>query len=160
MSELTHFDQEGNAIMVDVSNKEETTREAIAKGSITMNKETFQRVMNNTMKKGDVLNVARVAGIMASKQTATLIPMCHPLLISKCTVDFQSDVETSTIEVEAKVGIVGKTGVEMEALIACNVASLTIYDMCKAMDKQMMISNVYVQEKHGGKSGSHFYQGQ
>ena len=152
---LTHFDQEGNAIMVDISVKEITTRVAKATGTITVGKEVLDAVKQGTSKKGDVLGVARVAGIMAVKNTSMLIPMCHPLLINKCSVDFIVDEENFQIHAQCVVKITGKTGVEMEALTGVTVTLLTIYDMCKAIDKSMEIGNIYLCEKTGGKSG-HF----
>ena len=153
MGEFTHFDNKGNAIMVDVSGKDITTRIATAKGSIKVSDEIISAIKNNTAKKGDVLGVARVAGIMAVKNTSNVIPMCHPLIISKCSVDFEIDEENSTIDCYCTVKIEGKTGVEMEALNGVSVALLTIYDMCKAMDKSMIIKEIYLCEKQGGKSG-------
>lgn len=150
---FTHFDENGNAIMVDVSEKKETTRVAVAVSNISASKETIQKIKDNKIEKGDVLGVARVAGISASKKTWDLIPMCHPLLISSSSVDFEIDEEKSKIKVISTVKITGKTGVEMEALTSCTVASLTIYDMCKAVDKKMIIENTYLLKKTGGKSG-------
>ncbi|EKQ55062.1 MULTISPECIES: cyclic pyranopterin monophosphate synthase MoaC [unclassified Clostridium] len=151
--ELNHFDKNGNAIMVDVTNKDVTERTAIAKGKIIVNKEVFDAVKNGTSKKGDVLGVARVAGIMATKKTSDLIPMCHVLMISKSSIDFKMSEEKLEIEATCIVKVSGKTGVEMEALTGVTVALLTIYDMCKAMDKTMEISEVYLYKKTGGKSG-------
>lgn len=151
--QLTHFDQSGNAIMVDVSNKEITSRIAIAKGSIKVNKDVIHAIKHHEVKKGDVLAVARVAGIMAVKQTSSLIPMCHTLLVSKCSIDFNVDEENCLIEAQCLVKINGQTGVEMEALTGVNIALLTIYDMCKAIDRAMVIQKVYVAHKSGGKSG-------
>lgn len=150
---LTHFDTKGNAIMVDVTNKDITERVAIAKGKIKVNKDVFEAVKNGTIKKGDVLGVARVAGIMATKRTADLIPMCHVLMISKSSVDFELLEEKLEIEATCMVKVSGKTGVEMEALTGVTVALLTIYDMCKAKDKTMEIGQVYLHKKTGGKSG-------
>ena len=138
MSGLTHFDTAGNAVMVDVSAKAETTRIAIAKGSIKVNEAVYTAISNGTAKKGDVLGVARIAGIMAAKRTSDLIPMCHPLMIKKCSVDFELDEKTLRVEATCMVKVCGQTGVEMEALTGVNVALLTIYDMCKAMDKGMV----------------------
>ena len=152
---LTHFDRDGNAVMVDVSEKDITVRVATAMGTIKVCKEILEAVKNGTSKKGDVLGVARVAGIMAVKNTSMLIPMCHPLLINKCTVDFTIDEENSAIHTQCTVKITGKTGVEMEALTGVSVTLLTIYDMCKAIDKSMEIGGIYLCEKTGGKSG-HF----
>lgn len=150
---LTHFDASGNAVMVDVSEKAVTTRIAEARGSIQVNQAVYDAISNGTAKKGDVLGVARIAGIMGAKKTSDLIPMCHPLMISKCTVDFTMHPETLSIEACCMVKVSGQTGVEMEALTGVNLALLTIYDMCKAMDKGMKITNVLLIEKQGGKSG-------
>lgn len=152
-NKMTHFDDSGNAVMVDVSNKNDTIRVAVASGNIRVNSDVMSAVINGTASKGDVLGVARVAGIMAAKQTANLIPMCHTLLIAKCTVDFELHKEKSEIKAICTVKIEGKTGVEMEALTGATVALLTVYDMCKAIDKRMEISNVHVDTKSGGKSG-------
>lgn len=151
--QLTHFDQKGNAIMVDVSEKVETKRVAIASGKIKVNQEVYDAIVNQTVKKGDVLGVARVAGIMAAKKTWELIPMCHPLMLTKCSIDFNLEDETKTIEAVCLVKVKGQTGVEMEALTGVNVALLTIYDMCKALDKGMVMSEIKLMEKQGGKSG-------
>jgi cyclic pyranopterin phosphate synthase len=156
MGEFTHFDKEGNAIMVDVSEKDITHRTAVAKGKIHVNNEVMEAVLNHTVKKGDVLGVARVAGIMAVKKTSELIPMCHPLAISKCSIDFEIQKEKGSIEASCMVKIEGKTGVEMEALTGVTVALLTIYDMCKAIDKRMELSEIYLGKKSGGKSGNFF----
>lgn len=153
-SQLTHFDSEGNAVMVDVSKKIETERIAHAAGTVTMSRDAFRLVKAGSMKKGDVLGVARVAGIMAAKKVDSLIPLTHPLMITKVTLDFQLLEENSMIEIHAVVGICGKTGVEMEALTAVSVAALTIYDMCKAVDKTMVIDNIRLLKKTGGKSGT------
>lgn len=154
---LTHLDSHGNAIMVDVSEKDITARVAVAKGEIQVGKPAFDAIAGGTARKGDVLGVARVAGIMAVKQTSHLIPLCHPLLITKCTVDFNLQEETSVVEAICTVKVNGKTGVEMEALTGASVALLTIYDMCKAIDKGMVIKNVHLVSKSGGKSGDfHF----
>ncbi len=152
-NKLTHFDQSGNARMVDVSSKVETARVAVAVSKIKVSKETLDLIEAGKIGKGDVLGVARVAGIMASKQTSNLIPMCHPLMISSCNVDFELNHEACVIEITATVKIVDKTGVEMEALTAAMVAALTIYDMCKAVDKRMVIEGTYLLKKTGGKSG-------
>lgn len=159
MNKLTHFDNDGNAIMVDVSEKNESERIATACSAISLSKETLDCIKNNQMKKGDVLGVARVAGIMAAKKTSDLIPMCHPLMITKCNIDYEIDEENSKIKILATVKIVGKTGVEMEALTAATVTALTIYDMCKAMDKRMVIEQTFLLKKTGGKSGEfNFYE--
>jgi len=152
--DLTHFDEEGRARMVDVSDKAETARVAVAQGKILMMPETLERIRSGLIAKGDVLAVAQVAGIMASKQTSQLIPMCHPLAITGAKLSFKL-VEPGEIDIEAIVKVQGKTGVEMEALTAVSVAALTIYDMCKAIDKTMTIRDIYLVEKLGGKSG-HF----
>lgn len=153
MKELTHFDQSGNAIMVDVSEKENTRRTAVAKGTIRVSREVFLAIKEGTSKKGDVLGVARVAGIMAAKKTWELIPMCHVLSLEKCSVDFELKEASLEVEATCLVKTTGKTGVEMEALTGVNVALLTIYDMCKAIDKAMVIGDIYLYQKTGGKSG-------
>jgi len=150
---LTHLDETGAAAMVDVSDKDITTRVARAGGYIEMKPETLAMILSGSAKKGDVIATARIAGIMAAKRTHELIPLCHPLLISKVAVDFQPDKASNRIYVEALVKISGKTGVEMEALTAVSVACLTLYDMCKAVDRGMTISAIRVLEKDGGKSG-------
>ena len=152
---LSHFDQKGNAIMVDVSEKNVTRRVAIASGRIKVNRQVMEAVTKGTVEKGDVLGVARVAGIMAVKQTSHLIPMCHPLFIQKCSIDFESDEAASEIKAQCMAKLEGKTGVEMEALTGVSVALLTIYDMCKAIDKSMVITDVRLEEKTGGKSGTY-----
>ena len=151
--ELTHFDASGQAHMVDVGAKAETNRIAVAAGSIRMRPETLAIILTGSAKKGDVLGIARLAGIMAAKRTSDLIPLCHPLALTRVTVDFESDEATSTIHCRAQVETYGKTGVEMEALTAVQVGLLTIYDMCKAVDRGMVMNNVRVIEKAGGKSG-------
>ena len=150
---FTHFDEQGNAIMVDVSEKEVTSRVAAASGKICVNAEVMDAVLHQKVKKGDVLGVARIAGIMAVKQTPHLIPMCHTLLISKCSVDFEIDKEKLEIKAICTVKVEGKTGVEMEALTGVSVTLLTIYDMCKAIDKRMEITDIRLESKEGGKSG-------
>lgn len=155
--EMNHFDEAGNAVMVDVSGKEVTTRTASAVGSIRVNQEIMDAVLQKTVKKGDVLGVARVAGIMAAKQTSSLIPMCHPLCIRKCSVDFETDTEHMEIRAISTVKVEEKTGVEMEALTAVSVALLTIYDMCKGIDKRMEIRDIHLLTKTGGKSGDFQY---
>ncbi|MBU1231814.1 MAG: cyclic pyranopterin monophosphate synthase MoaC [Proteobacteria bacterium] len=152
--EFSHFDADGNARMVDVGKKKETERVATASGRITLSQDAYDLVKSGSMAKGDVLGVARVAGIMAAKKVDSLIPLCHPLLISKINIDFVYCDEQNQIEIEATVGIAGKTGVEMEALTAVSVTALTIYDMCKAVDKAMVISDICLQKKTGGKSGT------
>ena len=150
---LTHFDSEGKAIMVDVTEKENTNRIAIAKGKIKVNREVFDAIKNGTAAKGDVLGVATTAGIMAAKRTWELIPMCHMINLGSCKIDFEDKEETLEIYCTCSVKTVGKTGAEMEALTGVSVALLTIYDMCKAIDKTMEIGEIYLAEKDGGKSG-------
>lgn len=152
MNKLSHLNERGEAHMVDVSEKDVTTRSATAKARVVAAANTIGIITSGTAKKGDVLATARIAGIMAAKKTSDLIPLCHPLMISKVTVDFE--IETGHIDVEATVKVEGKTGVEMEALTACSVACLTIYDMLKAVDRGMIITNLRVVEKTGGKSGT------
>ena len=149
---LTHFDAQGRAAMVDVSAKGETARTAVARGRITMRPETLALIVSGGVGKGDVLGVARLAGIMAAKRTADLIPLCHPLALSKVAVDL-TPVAPDAVEIEATVKLIGRTGVEMEALTAVTVAALTIYDMCKAADRGMTIGDVRLVMKEGGKSG-------
>ena len=153
-SPLTHFDAQGQAHMVDVSAKTSTHRIAVASGRITMLAATLALIMQGGAKKGDVLGVARLAGIMAAKKTSELIPLCHPLAITRVAVDFEIDEPGCSVRCEARVETVGPTGVEMEALTAVQIALLTIYDMCKAADRGMVMGEVRVLEKHGGKSGS------
>ncbi len=154
MTDFTHFDTDGNARMVDVSKKDETERVATAAGKITMSEAAYNLVKSGSMAKGDVLGIARVAGIMAAKKVDGLIPLCHPLAITKINIDFTYLDDTCQIGIEAVVGICGKTGVEMEALTAVSIAALTIYDMCKAVDKTMLISDICLKKKTGGKSGT------
>ena len=178
IEKLTHFDAKGQAIMVDVTHKEETSRTAVAKGRIRVSPETLKNITSRTavakgticvnrkimeavtghsVKKGDVLGVARVAGIMAVKRTSELIPMCHPLMLCKCSVYFRLDREQCEVEAICTASLKGQTGVEMEALTGVSVALLTIYDMCKAIDKRMEITDIHLVEKTGGKSGEfHF----
>jgi cyclic pyranopterin phosphate synthase len=153
-SVFTHFDGEGNARMVDVSHKSETNREALAAGNISMSAQAYALVKSGSMAKGDVLGVARLAGIMGAKKVDELIPLAHPLMITKTNIIFIFHDEGNSIEIQATVGISGKTGVEMEALTAVSLAALTIYDMCKAVDKSMVISNIRLLKKTGGKSGT------
>ncbi len=153
MSELTHFDSDGSARMVDVTKKDATERVAVAKGVVTMKPETLRLIGDKKIAKGDVLGVARVAGIMGAKNTPFLIPMCHPLNITSVSVNFKIDEENSKVEIESRVKIFGKTGVEMEALTAVSTAALTIYDMCKSVDKEIVIGDICLLEKSGGKSG-------
>ena len=158
-NELNHFDSKGNAIMVDVTEKNVTQRQAIARGKIFVHKETYDRILQGNMAKGDVLAVARVAGIMATKKTSELIPMCHPLMLTKSQIDFEFNEEEKSITAISLVKLAGQTGVEMEALTGVNVALLTIYDMCKAIDKNMVISDIHLVEKTGGKSGKFTFEG-
>ena len=152
MSGFTHFDAAGNAIMVDVGDKTVTQRTATARGSVIMQAETLEMIIGNRAKKGDVLAVAQLAGIMAAKKTSDLVPLCHPLMLSKVTVDLTPQTP-DRVEIEATVKLSGQTGVEMEALTAVSVAALTVYDMCKAVDRGMTITDVRLLEKAGGKSG-------
>ena len=152
---LTHIDQRGNATMVDVSAKAATEREAVAKGTVTMQPETLARISEGGLKKGDVLGVARIAGIMAAKRTHELIPLCHPLALSAVTVDLEPDRARNAIDITATVKVTGPTGVEMEALTAVSVAALTVYDMCKAIDRGMVVSDIRLMRKSGGKSGTY-----
>jgi cyclic pyranopterin phosphate synthase len=150
---LTHFDSTGQAHMVDVAAKQDTHRSAVASGTIYMKPETLAIISQGNAKKGDVLGIARIAAIMAAKRTSDLIPLCHPLALTRVTVDFSIDIEQSSISCTAQVETVGKTGVEMEALTSVQVGLLTIYDMCKAVDRGMVMQDIRVLEKHGGKSG-------
>ena len=154
LSPLTHFDPHGQAHMVDVSAKAATHRVAVAAGRIEMQAATLALITQGSAKNGDVLGVARLAGIMAAKKTSELIPLCHPLAITRVSVEFEVDAPQNRVRCEARVETVGPTGVEMEALTAVQVALLTIYDMCKAADRGMVMTDVRVLEKHGGKSGS------
>ncbi|ALB46794.1 MULTISPECIES: cyclic pyranopterin monophosphate synthase MoaC [Clostridium] len=151
--ELTHINEEGRARMVDVSEKLDTVREAVAIGTVSMKRETIERIKEGTISKGDVLSVAQVGGIMGAKNTPQIIPMCHPIMISGCDISFRIDVENNKIEITATTKTVGKTGIEMEALTAVSTAALTIYDMCKAIDREMVINNIMLVKKSGGKSG-------
>ena len=155
MSSFTHIDGAGHVRMVNVTDKKASHRIAIAQATITMNPDTFEQIQNLTVKKGNVLETARIAGIMAAKKTAALIPMCHPLNITHVQIDFFPDINKSLIRIEASVRLVGQTGVEMEALTAVSIAALTIYDMCKSYDREMVISDLYLLEKSGGKSGTY-----
>ena len=152
MSELTHLNSSSEARMVDVTAKGATEREAIAKGKVIMKPSTLEQVRTASLKKGDVLAVARVASIMAAKRTPDLIPLCHPIMIDNITIDFDLSANDS-IEITATAKSTGKTGVEMEALVAAAVSALTIYDMCKSIDKDMTITEIYLESKKGGKSG-------
>ena len=160
MSQLSHFDESGKAAMVDVSDKAETTRLAVAKGSIKMAASTLVLIAEGTANKGDVLGVARIAGIMAAKRTHDLIPLCHPLPLTKVSIDFELNEAASAVDITASAKVTGKTGVEMEALTAASIAALTIYDMVKAADKEMVIGQIYVSSKEGGKSGTISFDGE
>ncbi len=153
MKKLTHLDKQGRAKMVDVTEKPETMREAVATGSVHMRPETLRLIRDKKVPKGDVLCVSRVAGIMAAKKAGELIPMCHPLNITSVDIDFDLDDKNHKIGIKARVKITGRTGVEMEALTAVSAAALTMYDMCKAADKEMIISEIMLLEKRGGRSG-------
>lgn len=154
MSQFTHFDEYGQAHMVDVSEKAITTREAVAKACIVMQPVTLAMILNKDMSKGDVFGIARIAGIMAAKRTSELIPLCHPLALTGIDITFQPRSDRAVVEILATVKITGKTGVEMEALTAVSVSALTIYDMCKAVDRGMVISDIRLVKKSGGKSGT------
>ena len=158
MTDFTHLDDKGRVRMVDVSEKSSTLRTAMARGKISMSPETFDKIQNQSVKKGNVLEAARIAGVMAAKKTADLIPMCHPLNITHAAVDFHPEEATHSFRIEAVVRLTGQTGVEMEALTAVSVAALTIYDMCKSYDRGMTISDIQLVEKSGGKSG-HYVRG-
>ena len=153
MSQLTHLDERGSARMVDTGDKAVTARVATAAAEVSMLPETFTLITDGAHKKGDVLAVARIAGIQAAKKCSDLIPLCHPLMLTRVSVDFEMDVTRHRVLISATCAVDGKTGVEMEALTAASVAALTIYDMCKAVDRAMVISNIRVLEKSGGKSG-------
>ena len=153
MEKLTHFDSRGQAIMVDVSEKQDTSRVAVATGYIYVNEAVYKAIEEGTAANGDVLGVARIAGIMAAKKTSDVIPLCHPLPLAKCNIDFELLSEEKAVKAKATVKVTGKTGVEMEALHAVTVSLLTIYDMCKALDKRMEIRDVHLDSKSGGKSG-------
>ncbi len=155
MSKFTHIDDEGRVRMVDVTAKKPTIRTAVAAGTIYMNPETFDLIQHQKVKKGNVLETARIAGVMAAKKTSELIPMCHPLNITHIQVDFSPDASESCMGIEARVRAVDQTGVEMEAITAVSVAALTIYDMCKSYDKEMTISKIRLLKKSGGKSGTY-----
>ncbi|MEX1299400.1 MAG: cyclic pyranopterin monophosphate synthase MoaC [Desulfotignum sp.] len=154
MTEFTHLDNQGRVRMVDVGDKDETRRTAVAEGVIAMQPETLARIMDEKVKKGNVLETARIAGIMAAKKTAALIPMCHPLNITHAGIDFFFRPEAHAVRIQATVSLNGRTGVEMEALTAVSVAGLTIYDMCKSYDKGMVLSGIRLISKSGGKSGT------
>lgn len=155
---LNHFDENGNAVMVDVSGKEESSRTAMATGKIRVNQAIMEALKEGNVKKGDVLGVARVAGIMGVKQTSSLIPMCHTLMLQKCSVDFEIDEENLEVTAFCTVKTKGQTGVEMEALTGVSITLLTIYDMCKAIDKSMEIGEIHLVKKTGGKSGTYEWQ--
>lgn len=158
-TKLTHFDKEGRSRMVDVTEKKITVRQAIAKGNVYMNRETFDMIMDRKISKGDVLGVAQTAGIMGAKKTSELIPLCHPLNITSVEMSFEPDKKDVKIGITGRVKLSGKTGVEMEALTAVSVAALTIYDMCKAVDKGMKITDIRLIKKSGGKSGTYMREG-
>ena len=153
MSEFTHFDEQGNAYMVDVSDKEITKRTAVAQGTIKLSEEAMEAVLGHKIKKGDVLTVAQVAGIMGTKRTSELIPMCHPIALTNAKVEFDVDADAFEITAICTAVTEGKTGVEMEALTGASIALLTVYDMCKAIDKRMTIKDIHLVSKTGGKSG-------
>ncbi len=155
MGKLTHFDREGRARMVDVGAKAVTRRVAVVSGKVIMKPGTLRRIVDKKMEKGDVFGVARVAGILAAKRTGEIIPLCHPLSIDTVEIDFQPDMGRSEVKIETTVKSTGKTGVEMEALVATSAAALTIYDMCKAVDRGMKISEIMLLKKSGGKSGTY-----
>ncbi|WP_420348300.1 cyclic pyranopterin monophosphate synthase MoaC [Pelagibius sp.] len=153
MGDFTHFDAEGKAVMVDVSDKDVTERIAVARGSIVMQPETLARIRDGAVEKGDVLSVARLAGIMGAKRTPDLIPLCHPLALTSVSLDLTLDEARSAVDITARCKLKGRTGVEMEALTAVSVAALTVYDMCKAVDRGMQITDIRLLRKEGGKSG-------
>jgi cyclic pyranopterin phosphate synthase len=155
MTELTHFDHEGRVKMVDVADKEVTSRQAVVRGRVSMGHRTFQMIQDRKIAKGDVLAVAQVAGIMAAKRTSDLIPMCHPLSLTSVGVKFFPRPDEATIDIEAEAKTDSRTGVEMEAFVAVATAAITIYDMCKAVDRGMAISDIHLVEKRGGKSGTY-----
>lgn len=155
MGTLTHFDGEGRARMVDVGAKAATRRTAVVSGKVIMKPQTLRRIMDKKMEKGDVLGIARLAGIMAAKRTGDIIPLCHPLRIDTVEIDFRADMKRSEVKIETTVKSTGKTGVEMEALVAAAAAALTIYDMCKSVDRGMVISDIMLLKKSGGKSGKY-----
>ncbi|MGD8990652.1 MAG: cyclic pyranopterin monophosphate synthase MoaC [Desulfobacterales bacterium] len=159
MPKLTHIDEKGRVRMVDVTQKRPTQRSAVAAGRVSMNPETFDAIQTQKVKKGNVLETARIAGIMAAKKTAELIPMCHPLNITHIQIDFSPDAANSRMGIEAVVRAIDQTGVEMEAITAVSVAALTLYDMCKSIDKEMTISNIQLMKKTGGKSGTYVRKG-
>lgn len=150
---LSHLNRDGEAHMVDISGKDDTQRLAVATASVSLSQQAMQQLVEGNNKKGDVLSVARIAGIQAAKRCSELIPLCHPLLLNKIDIDFEVDAPNGLINIRSRCGVSGKTGVEMEALTAASVAALTIYDMCKAVDKGIVISEIQLLEKQGGKSG-------
>lgn len=154
MTDFTHIDDDGNAIMVDVSDKQETERSATAKGSVLMHADTLQQIIDRGFKKGDVLTVAQLAGIMGAKQTPNLIPLCHPLALTSVKVELVCNPAASCVDISATCKLNGQTGVEMEALSAVSIAALTVYDMCKAVDKAMQLTNIRLVHKSGGRSGT------
>ena len=155
MSSFTHLDEKGRVRMVDVTGKKPTVRVAMAGGTVFMKPETFSMIRDQKLKKGNVLETARIAGIMAAKKTSELIPMCHPLSLTHAQIDFKPDEKNSRIDIEASVRTIDQTGVEMEALTAVTVAALTVYDMCKSYDREMTVSSIQLLEKSGGKSGTY-----
>ncbi len=155
MSSFTHIDKNGRVRMVDVTEKEPTVRVAVAGGTVSMKPETFRMIRDQKVKKGNVLETARIAGIMAAKKTSELIPMCHPLSLTHVQINFEPEETNSRIRIEASVRTIDQTGVEMEALTAVSVAALTVYDMCKSYDREMTVSSIQLLEKSGGKSGSY-----
>jgi len=155
MGEFSHFDKQGNAVMVDVTDKADTRRTAVARGRIYVCQEVFDKIKQGEVQKGDVLGVARVAGIMAAKRTGEWIPMCHPLQLTKCSIDFKMEADSCSVTARCTAVTTGKTGVEMEALTGVSAALLTIYDMCKAIDRSMTIGEILLEEKSGGKSGTY-----
>ena len=155
MSSFTHIDEKGHVRMVDVTEKKPTVRAAVAGGVVFMKPETLSMIMSQKVKKGNVLETARIAGIMAAKRTSELIPMCHPLSLTHVQIDFEPDESNSRIQIKASVRTIDQTGVEMEALTAVSVAALTVYDMCKSYDREMTVSNLQLLEKSGGKSGTY-----
>ncbi len=155
MNKLTHFDKSGSAIMVDVSDKNITSRLAIASAEVIMQRKTLNLIKNKGHKKGDVLSVARIAGILAAKQTHNLIPLCHPILIESVNINFKYNIKNNSVLIESVCKTFSRTGIEMEALTACSVAALTVYDMCKSVDKAIEINNLSLKHKSGGKSGTY-----
>jgi len=153
MADFTHIDADGNAVMVDVSDKSDTERVATAKGSVFMQPDTLTKIMDGGMKKGDVLGVAQLAGIMGAKRTPDLIPLCHPLALTSVKVELSCDPDRNAVDISATCKLKGQTGVEMEALTAVSIAALTVYDMCKAVDKGMRLGDIRLVHKSGGKSG-------